>query len=245
MTNAVEIQDRAASALQRCGFSERGRVWHLPAPDIQWVAQIARHPGTQRVTVDVGLELQNEALPAQATDCGILLRLEEMSCMQHMWVTQALDTECDLEGLLRDSEIDEAIYVLGEYVDARGTLAAIRQCFLAGEFVSARITDDAHSMLVDDELSPAIVAWTGWGSSATPTRDEASLISRYGSDRARELALAASVLAADFQKHGVHLAAPNLQALGDQAAVVFRDRHPHVSDEAVAALRWCFLWDRR
>jgi hypothetical protein len=87
----------------------------------------------------------------------------------------------------------------------------------------------------NDDLSVAVVRWTGRGVAAWPVRDDAVLISSYGQERGRDLVVAVHVLEEDFYRTEAHLTAPDLQAMGEQAAAEFRARHLNVTDEAVAA----------
>lgn len=98
-------------------------------------------------------------------------------------------------------------------------------------------------MLVNHDLSRAVVWWTGWGTAMSPIREDGRLDVEYGDDRAAGFLHQVHSLEEDFYRSTAHLTAPDLRAMGVQAANEFRARHPDISDEAVAALSWCYTYD--
>jgi hypothetical protein len=71
-------------------------------------------------------------------------------------------------------------------------------------------------------ISRAIVVWTGRGVAARPVREDARLIAAFGVAAGSALIPVVKEIAADFYASG----AP-----------------PEISDEAVAALDWCYTYD--
>ncbi|MEU8217971.1 hypothetical protein AB0C47_19605 [Micromonospora taraxaci] len=97
---------------------------------------------------------------------------------------------------------------------------------------------------MDSEIiTRAIVAWTGWGRTPWPDRDEASLVAEFGP------ALAVGVLAEvrrledEFYSSEASKVAPDLKSMGEQAAAEFRETHPEIGEEAVQALAWSYTFD--
>lgn len=107
----------------------------------------------------------------------------------------------------------------------------------------ARWLEGGEQDVVDEELSVAIVAWTGWGSASWPSRDHDAFVTRFGRDRAVELFARVRAAEDDFYGSRAHLDAPNLVAMGEMAAEEFRRARSDISDEAVRALAWCYMYD--
>ena len=93
------------------------------------------------------------------------------------------------------------------------------------------------------ELTEAVVIWTGWGRAAWPSRDKSLVVDRFGADLATELAPAISKLEDDFYSSDARHVASDLATMADLAAAQFRARHPEVGEEAVRALAWCYTYD--
>ena len=94
-----------------------------------------------------------------------------------------------------------------------------------------------------DEVSEAIVIWSGFGEEVYPRRDERRVVTRLGEDRAVDLLPQVKRLADEFYESDAYATEPDLAAVGRKAAATFRDRHPELSDAAVEALTWCYTWD--
>lgn len=91
-------------------------------------------------------------------------------------------------------------------------------------------------------VSEAIVIWTGFGQAPTPSRDEERLVQRFG-DEAVDLLPTVQRLEDDFYASDAHHVAIDLVEMARLAADDFRAQHPHISDEAVRALAWCYTYD--
>lgn len=92
-------------------------------------------------------------------------------------------------------------------------------------------------------LSSAIVIWTGYGHTSWPSRDEARVESAFGTNVATELVPVVRSLEEDFYRSEAHLTAVDLDSMAAEASRRFKQRHPEVSDEAIAALAWCYTFD--
>jgi hypothetical protein len=92
-------------------------------------------------------------------------------------------------------------------------------------------------------LSMTQIAWTGWGITSWPRRDEQRLASHIGADAADELLPQLHALEDDIYAGNARDVAPDLATMGRPAAEDFRRLHPEVSDDAVQALAWCYTFD--
>jgi hypothetical protein len=101
------------------------------------------------------------------------------------------------------------------------------------------VTLDAFS------VSEGIVVWTGWGDAAWPARDDARLVERFGAEMAVEIAPRIRQLEDDFYASNARFTISDLRHMGDVAADEFRKIHPEISDDAVKALTWCYMYDHK
>jgi hypothetical protein len=93
-----------------------------------------------------------------------------------------------------------------------------------------------------ESISAAIVAWTGYGQFAWPQRDESRVVAKFGNN-AVGLMPHVMALDEDFYSSTANHTVSDLNAMAQQAASEFRERHPEVSSEAIAALAWCYSFD--
>src|SRR5690242_7894175 len=100
---------------------------------------------------------------------------------------------------------------------------------------------DTHA--VEEDLTKAVVLWTGHGTRSWPHRDDAALVQEFGEARGLDLLVALRSLEADFYSSDAHLTEPDLRAMGDRAAEEFRSRHPDAPSAIVDALAWCYSFD--
>jgi hypothetical protein len=96
-----------------------------------------------------------------------------------------------------------------------------------------------------DQLSEAVVLWTGFHESPFPVRDEQRLVRRFGSEVAATLVPAILNLRADFFESDAALHEASLGEAGRKAADQFARLHPEISETAVQALAWCYTFDWR
>jgi hypothetical protein len=99
------------------------------------------------------------------------------------------------------------------------------------------------SDLLPDELSQAMVAWTGYGSTRWPQRDEARLVAALGEDTALCVLPLLVSLELDFYQSTAHKTARDLAEMTTLASADFRGRHPEVGEVVVQALAWCYSYD--
>jgi len=94
-----------------------------------------------------------------------------------------------------------------------------------------------------EELSAALVVWTGWGETSWPSRDDSRVVAVYGSDCALDLLPRLRALEDDFYKSEANLTVADLAEMGRVAATQFRKLHPEITESGVAALAWCYTFD--
>jgi hypothetical protein len=100
---------------------------------------------------------------------------------------------------------------------------------------------DTHA--VDEDLTKAVLLWTGHGISSWPHRETAAVVQEFGEARGLDLLVALRSLEADFYSSDAHLTDPDLQAMTDRASEEFRSRHPDAPSALVDALAWCYSFD--
>lgn len=94
-----------------------------------------------------------------------------------------------------------------------------------------------------DELSRAIIVWSGWDDTAWPVRDESRLLAEFGRERAEEMTLRIREIEDEFYASDAHLVATDLEDMANRAVADFRQRRTDLSDAAVEALAWCYTYD--
>lgn len=100
-------------------------------------------------------------------------------------------------------------------------------------------------MPTPDEVSEAVVVWTGFDDDAVkwPSRDEARLVRRYGRKAARELLPEVKRWESDFYASDAAITARDLIEMDDLASARFKALHPDASESATEALAWCYTFD--
>jgi hypothetical protein len=96
-----------------------------------------------------------------------------------------------------------------------------------------------------DQVSDAIVTWTGKGAFAWPHRDDSRMLAKFGPGDAEELLALVRVLHDEFYASDARLTAPDLGEMGKMASAEFRRKYPRVTPAAVDALAWCYTFDNK
>ena len=94
-------------------------------------------------------------------------------------------------------------------------------------------------------LSEALVVWTGFGTTNSPSRHEQRLIEAYGEDLTVSLLPEVLRLADEFYESDAALHAPDLVSMGEAAKARFNEVHPELTDVEVEALAWCYKFDHK
>jgi hypothetical protein len=89
----------------------------------------------------------------------------------------------------------------------------------------------------------AVRAWTGWGKSAMPLRDNAAVNGRLGSEVGSRLLPVINALAEDFYSTNARYVAADLAEMGDMAAAEFKAKYPALPGEVADAFAWCYTFD--
>lgn len=95
------------------------------------------------------------------------------------------------------------------------------------------------------EFTEALLVWTAYGRDVMPRRDDASVISRFGSEAASELLPQIRSLVDEFYLSDAKLTAVDLGEMARVAIEEFKAKHPEVADEVLKALAWCYTFDFR
>jgi hypothetical protein len=93
------------------------------------------------------------------------------------------------------------------------------------------------------DLIDAILCWTGWGDSATPSRDDARLMARFGWQRGSDLLREIKSLENDFYLSDAYLLAADIQDMAKRCAEDFKLKRPDIAEEIINALVWCYTFD--
>lgn len=94
-------------------------------------------------------------------------------------------------------------------------------------------------------VSRAVALWLGWQRVAWPQRDEQRVVGHFGAEDAAEVMPLVLAWEDDFYGSDAHLSAPDLAAMGEQAASRFRSLHPEATAQAVDALAWAYTFDHK
>lgn len=97
--------------------------------------------------------------------------------------------------------------------------------------------------LINELLTRAIVVWTGWERSSSPAHDEGAVVAAFGEEQGLDLLVRVRALEDEFYLSNANNEAPDLVAMGRQAAAEFSRKHPEIGEEAVQALAWCYTYD--
>ena len=87
--------------------------------------------------------------------------------------------------------------------------------------------------------------WTGYGPRRLmyPQPDDARLTSHLGKEVAGQLLPLVNRLYDEFYESKANAVAPDLPEMARLSSAEFKAKHPEISDEAVAALAWCYTFD--
>lgn len=91
----------------------------------------------------------------------------------------------------------------------------------------------------------AVLVWTAYGRDRMPRRDDAAVISRFGTEVAAELLPAMRSLTDEFYLSDAKYTAADLVEMGKIATEEFKAKHPKIEDDVLKALAWCYTFDFR
>jgi hypothetical protein len=93
------------------------------------------------------------------------------------------------------------------------------------------------------EMIEAVRAWTGWGRTMAPTRDDLRVAKLLGDQEAIRVLPLLKSLENDFYCSNASVVATDLQEMGKLASEDFKRKHPSVPEEIVKAFAWCYTFD--
>ena len=95
-----------------------------------------------------------------------------------------------------------------------------------------------------DQVSRAIVLWSGLGKTSYPQRDDSRVVTTFG-EAAPDLIALVHELARQYYRTDAEHRFADLSDMGRAASEQFRSAHPEIGDRAVQALEWCYTFDKR
>ena len=98
--------------------------------------------------------------------------------------------------------------------------------------------------MVDDKLSQAIIEYLAKGRSPFPRTDEAA-VAAFAGDEAIDLLARVRAIVDEMMAIEVDWSVSTLSEGGRKAQAQMADRHPELSDDALAALYWAFTYNWR
>jgi hypothetical protein len=94
-----------------------------------------------------------------------------------------------------------------------------------------------------DEVSLAVVLYTGQGVAPYPARSEDRIAARLGADAAARLGPIVRQLDDEFYESDARFVAADVADMHALASAQFRQKYPLLSPAAADAFAWCYTWD--
>ncbi len=96
---------------------------------------------------------------------------------------------------------------------------------------------------IDAALAEALVFWTGWKRTHSPSRDKTEFVSKFGPRVADELLPRVRRLEEVFYSSDARYKAASLTELAERSAADSREKLPETPREVTMALAWCYAFD--
>ncbi len=96
-----------------------------------------------------------------------------------------------------------------------------------------------------NELSEAVVSFIGFGSAVAPWTDRARLIQRFGPSRGQALQSQVEDLLRELGTLNIDWSTHSLVSSGEFVHAEMHARHPDLTDSALRALAWYFMFYNR
>ena len=93
------------------------------------------------------------------------------------------------------------------------------------------------------QISKALIVWLGYGELPWPATSEQRLQDHFGSEVATRLLPTVVSLFEEFYDSDASRFASDLESMAAMASAPFAERHPDLTEEAVAALAWSYTYD--
>lgn len=110
---------------------------------------------------------------------------------------------------------------------------------------TAVIAEFPRSAVSADQISEAIVIYTGFGKSSFPRARGNDLVVRFGAEAGAELKQQILSLLEELAQPVDLPEKRSRRSVTEQAMASFRPRHPQLSEEAFKALAWTFSFGMR
>jgi hypothetical protein len=146
-------------ALKAASLKGRGHRWRARLDELTWIVELDQLPHGRRLGINIGVwfKVLGHAEPARATDCPVLLHVENLPLdleLDRAVIIQSLD----LDSNIGEGERADAVRRLGEglarYISQRRSLDALREAYRRGDLRSAFIRKDARSVLEAEGSGP-------------------------------------------------------------------------------------------
>ncbi len=99
--------------------------------------------------------------------------------------------------------------------------------------------------MIDNALSDAICIYIGKGRTKAPSPDKSRLAFEIGHNTAAELLPRIEALVSEMDSIEVDWNRMNLNQATDHVMAIMRERHTHISEDALMALDWLFSFSWR
>lgn len=147
MTTYAEARRTIGASLKKSGLVGRGSVWRLSGSDVQWIAQIDNPRFGSWVNVGVGLEFGLDMTPHRASDCAVVVALENLKLVDDLSLRMALELSSTMSDEDRGRILDEAAQTLATFLHGHGSFALVAEAYRAGRFQAGFVRWDARASL--------------------------------------------------------------------------------------------------
>jgi hypothetical protein len=97
----------------------------------------------------------------------------------------------------------------------------------------------------NSDLSDAVVIFLAFGSASSPRQDRDGLARKFGLEKGVQLASQVAALVSEMNSVAIDWSAHTLDSAGAMVRKEMQNRHPDLSESALAALAWKFTFDWR
>jgi hypothetical protein len=151
MTIGSQVSSVLGDALTTASLKGSRHQWRARGDEIIWIVELDELPHGRQLGIDIGvwLKVLGSAEPARATDCPVLVHIENLPLLDvdRAVILQSLD----LDSSMGEAERTDAVRRLGEglarYIRGCRSLPELRQAYRRGDLTSAFIQKDARGVL--------------------------------------------------------------------------------------------------
>jgi hypothetical protein len=95
----------------------------------------------------------------------------------------------------------------------------------------------------NSKLADAVIAWTGYGESAAPHRNDELLIEIFGANDAAKLILSIKELEKEFYLSRANVTEESLEKVISKSIDDFKNKYPDLPDKIGEVFAWCYTFD--